>query len=370
MTLLRAGGEAGSAPPRRSKLLRTGLIVLAVTALVGAGIVTDALRAPGDDPAAAKLAEWARDHGLGRLVTQAERWQYAASPPAEGGEPAGGIPQVATGPSTGPRLPALAAGHALPGEGAWQTVSAVAGRPAVEVAYLRPDPKHTSYVVGVLRMDPTFVAGQLRPGTRDPGGHWPEASSLTGTARADVVAAFNGGFRLTDPSHPGYLADGRTVAPLLDGLASLVLYRDGHADVGAWNREVRLTPDVVSVRQNLTPLVDSGAVTPRCATGGHREWGSTVGQAAYVDRSGFGVTADGHEIYVAGPAMSVCTLGAVLADAGVVRGMELDINPAWVSGAYFTSGAVGHRLYPAQKVDPEHYLAASSRDWFAWTRRS
>ena len=85
---------------------------------------------------------------------------------------------------------------------------------------------------------------------------------------------------------------------------------------------------VVSVRQNLQPLVTDGQVNPVCASGGERDWGDTVGQAAFVDRSGFGITADGHEIYVAGPALSVCGLGHVLADAGVVRGMELDINPA------------------------------------------
>ena len=117
-----------------------------------------------------------------------------------------------------------------------------------------------------------------------------------------------------------------------------------------------------------------GTVNPTCASGDKHEWGDTVGQAAYIDRSGFGVTADGHEIYVAGPALSVCGLGQVLADAGVVRGMELDINPSWVDGAYFTPAAagsdpVGHRLYPSEKAAPDHYMSPSSRDWFSWTLR-
>lgn len=58
----------------------------------------------------------------------------------------------------------------------------------------------------------------------------------------------------------------------------------------------------------------------------------------------------------------------------MVRGMELDINPNWVSGTYFPDrrGAPprGFRLFPAEQVAPEHYLAASSRDWFAWYARS
>jgi hypothetical protein len=50
--------------------------------------------------------------------------------------------------------------------------------------------------------------------------------------------------------------------------------------------------------------------------------------------------------------------------------MELDINPTWVSGAYFhdrSSGApTGYKLFPAEQVDASHYLRTSSRDWYAW----
>jgi hypothetical protein len=148
-----------------------------------------------------------------------------------------------------------------------------------------------------------------------------------------VAAVFSAGFRLED-SHGGWYADGREARPLIPGAASLVLRRDGTADVGAWGSEVRMSPEVASVRQNLVPLVDGGRLNPTCATGGTAEWGSTVGQAAYIHRSGFGVTARGAEVYVGGPLLSVCSLGEILRSAGVVRGMELDINPAWVSGAY------------------------------------
>jgi hypothetical protein len=368
------------ARPRRGRRgLQVGLALVAAVVIAIAAVTVDALSAPGSDPAAAKLAEWARDHGLGVVVTTAERWRYSAAPPTVGGEPVGGIPVAdATAPeptdTTTPALPALAGGPALPHEGVWQTVSAVGDQPAVEVAYLRPDDKHTAYVVAVLRINPAVVEGRMHPGTRDPGGRWTESTSLTGWTRQHVVAAFNGGFRLTDPSNPGYFSEGRTVAPLRNGQASLVLYDDGHADVGAWNKTVHMTNDVAGVRQNLQPLVADGQVNPSCSSGGQHEWGDTVGQAAYMDRSGFGVTADGHEIYVAGPALSVCGLGQVLADAGVVRGMELDINPTWVDGVYFTpdpagGDPIGHKLYPSQRASADHYMRPSSRDWFSWSLR-
>jgi hypothetical protein len=365
----------------RRRWPRVVLAVVVVAALAVGGCVVDALRAPGADSVAAKLAEWGRGHGFNDEVTWLEGELYLRNQPAIGGQPPGGIPMAAgTVPHVAAStalpavpLPPLGGKEPLPGEGSWQTVVTVGGRPAVQVASLRPDGQHTSFVVGVLRMDPTLVRGELRPGTTDPGGTWRASSALTSHEVHNVAVAFNGGFRLTDPSHPGYFSQGRTVSRLVDGEASLVLHTNGTADVGTWNREVRMGPDVASVRQNLVPLVDDGALNPTCASGGPEEWGTTIGQAAFIHRSGFGVTASGVEVYVAGPALSVCTLGNILLDAGVVRGMELDINPDWVSGAYFhpqPSGAPeSFKLFPAEKVSPQHYLKPSSRDWFAWFTR-
>ena len=53
--------------------------------------------------------------------------------------------------------------------------------------------------------------------------------------------------------------------------------------------------------------------------------------------------------------------------------MELDINPTWVSPAYFHPGSngkpKGFKLFPDQRVGPRHYFSPSSRDWYAWYLR-
>lgn len=368
-------------------LVRGGLFSVLAFLLALGWSVGGALTTPGTDSTSARLAEWGRDHGLGAVVTWLERQQYQHNPPKIGGTPDGGIP-VAAGAVPTPDKPrgpvvrdlpapspisAFASGPPLPGEGEWRTVVTVHGRPAVRVTSLRPDAQHTSYVASAMWLDPTLVRGQLHPGTHDPGGSWHAPSSLTPALRRTVVAAFNSGFRLNGDSHGGYYSEGRTVSPLVGNAASLVLHTDGVATVGTWGHEVRMTPDVTSVRQNLVLLVDNGTVNPTCQTGGPSEWGNTIGQAAYIDRSGFGVTASGAEVYVGGPALSVCTLGRILRAAGVVRGMELDINPTWVTGVYFHSshsGAPqGFRLFPAEHADPRHYLSPSSRDWYGWYAR-
>jgi hypothetical protein len=368
------------------RVIRLLLVAVLAFVIAVAWSIGSTLAATGSDSVPARLAEWGRDHGLGGVVTWLEQQQYEHNQPKVGGSPPGGIPTAggalapqATRKIVQPGLPApppitpVAGGAALPGEGNWQTVVTVRGQPAVRVAALRPDAQHTSYVAGAMWIDPTFVRGQLQPGYHDPGGSWHAPTSLTPAVRPAVVAAFNSGFRMNGASHGGYYSEGRTVVPLVNGAASLVLRTNGTAVVGTWNHEVGMTADVASVRQNLVMLVDHGVVNPTCQSGGQVEWGDTIGQAAYIDRSGFGVTADGAEVYVGGPALSVCTLGEILRAAGVRYGMELDINPTWVTGVYFhhtgTDALQGFRLYPTEHAPPTHYLLPSSRDWYGWYAR-
>jgi hypothetical protein len=390
-----AGGDLASAAhtylgrlrptSRRARLLAALIGVPVLVLLIVTGwSVAGALVAPGTDSTAARLAEWARDHGFDGLVTWLEKQQY--QPPPVGGRPRGGVApprgEVTVRPPTpgtrAPGLPApatmapLAGGPALPGEGVWHTVAAVHEHPAVRVAQLRPDPQHTSFLAGLMWLDPTYVRGQLQPGFTDPGGTWQAQDQITPSLAGRVVAAFNAGFRLR-ASRGGYYSEGRTVTPLRDGAASLVLNKDGTARVGAWNTDIRMGPQVASVRQNLVLLVNHGVVNPTCSSGGTAEWGSTIGQAAFIHRSAFGVTANGAEVYVGGPALSVCSLGDLLKAAGVVNGMELDINPAWVSGAYFHRNShgspTGFQLFRGEQVSPDHYFSPSSRDWYGWYAR-
>src|SRR5438270_1401976 len=211
--------------PRRRRwrwLLVVGLVAVMLFGSVVGISVAGALRAPGTASVAARLAEWGRDHGFDGLITWLEKQQYDHNPPRTGGAPLGGIPRVAVMPATpsdplgSPGLPPPPALHPpmgmppLPGEGEWNTVAAVHGRPAVRVAHLRPDREHTSFLVGVIWIDPTLVRGQLHPGFQDPGGASLAETSLSAAEQHTVLAVFNGGFRLNGASHGGYFSQGRT----------------------------------------------------------------------------------------------------------------------------------------------------------------
>ena len=113
-------------------------------------------------------------------------------------------------------------------------------------------------------------------------------------------------------------------------------------------------PNVASVRQNLSMLVDGAQNLAAGDPNDTHRWGATLGGRVYVWRSGVGVDARGNLIYVGGPALNIGTLADVLIRAGAVRAMELDINTAWVSYFTYTGGG-------ACRPDPGN--AAARRTW-------
>ena len=49
----------------------------------------------------------------------------------------------------------------------------------------------------------------------------------------------------------GYYTQGRAIDPLRAGAASLVIYADGSVDIGAWDRDVRMTANLPSGTRQL-----------------------------------------------------------------------------------------------------------------------
>jgi hypothetical protein len=380
------GGPARSARGRRGwrhqlatrwrgKWFRTLLAALLAFAVWLAWSVGSALTAPGNDPTAARLAEWARDHGLAVVVLALEKLQYDVHQPKVGGTPPAGLLRPADSP---PRArPAVALPSrlrpivtpALPGEGTWRTLVQVHGQPAVRAAYVRPDRQHTSYLTGVAWLSRRLLRFQLHPGWDQPGGTWPEPDWIAPGKRRGLAATWNGGFKLAD-AHGGFFLDGRTAGVLRHGAASEVFYRNGTMTVGSWGREVRMTPSVVGVRQNLGMLIDHGRIARNANSNVEFNWGLTLGGAYYVFRSGVGITRQGDIVYASGDALSVYTLARVLRRAGCVRAMELDINPAWVSFMSYHAGSHPARptprlLLPDYQRPANRYYTHTSRDFVA-----
>jgi hypothetical protein len=241
------------------------------------------------------------------------------------------------------------------------------------VAQFRADTVYTGQITTAVWIDPTRLRVNLIPGAQEPGGTWPQLPDIAGPALPTAVAAFNGGFRMQD-AHGGFYLDGRQAVALQPGAASVVIYTDGHINIGTWGSEVTVTPQVRAVLQNLVPIVDHGQTAPNATYNDTHIWGATLGANTVVARSGIGVTANGALIYVAGPALTARSLAESLLRAGAVRAMALDINPEWVTFNFYShpsardpSMVVPAKLYPQMQRPADRYLGPTreSRDFFA-----
>jgi hypothetical protein len=214
----------------------------------------------------------------------------------------------------------------------------------------------------------------LMPGTREPvvGMASSHGYSVPNSDRAGLVATFNAGFKMND-SHGGWWTTESPAVPLVDGRASVVILRDGSARIGTWNQTVRMTKDVVAVRQNLDQVIVDGKIVDGLTANANGRWGTVRSQFQYTWRSALGTDAHGNLIYVAGDKLTLATLADAMHQVGIVQGMELDIHAAMVSFDIEQPGpnglVSGKRLLDSMNSPSNRYLVDDQRDFFYVTTR-
>lgn len=322
--------------------------------------------------------EWLRQHGGNSLVSEIENEYYTLTAPSKGGAPLRSLPQVGVAAAGGDRQSEIEAGYrppnvvalihpALPGEGVWKKAAARAGpRPPVLLTSFRSDPEYPQFVAGVAWIDSSRTELTYVPGLAEP----PPPLAHRGPAevppsmRKRVVATFNGGFPL-ETSGAGLIYRGRVVEAMVNGIATVVEYRDGRVDVVKWENGAGAPADVWFAKQNLPPIIDEGKLNPNLGDG--PEWGETVNNAVRVWRSGIGIDRHGNLLYAAADYQTVESLAKVLQRAGAVRALELDINEDWTSFISYRhpGGLKPGNLLPEMLRPPQRYLTPDERDFFA-----
>ena len=355
---------------RRIVLLATA-ICLAPAAISYIGDVTE----PHSVRFGVASVEWMRAHGGNGIVSQIEDWYYTLTAPSKGGPPLKSLPRNGVVASAHPppesqpyRPPRIKPPihPTLPGEGVWRPAAAHAGaRPPVLVTTFRSDPEYPQFVAGVAWVDSKRTQLAYVPGLAEP----PEIAhrgpaEIPAARRRDLVATFNGGFPL-ETSNAGLVMRGETIAPMVNGIATLVEYRDGRIDIVRWEHGAKPSPHVWFAKQNLPPIVYEGRLNPNLSDG--PEWGATVNNAVRVWRSGIGVDRRGNLIYAVANYQTVGSLAEILKRAGAVRALELDINEDWVSFiGYRRPGArEPAQLLPDIYRPADRYLTPDERDFFA-----
>ena len=345
---------------------------MAVLVLVGTNLVsyTSAMLAPSNVGFGVRSIEWLRDRGAAWLVSDIERIYYSINAPQKGGPPLKSLPEV--GLQNGseslyappPITPII--NPPLPGEGKWRrTGPLVNGAPPVLLTTFRSDPNYPQMVAGVAWLDRSRTSLQLYPGRYEPPAGSPRGpTKVPPQSRGQLLATFNSGFKLED-SGGGFAALGQVYAPMRDGLATLVGFRDGSVDVRAWTEGPQPGPAVLFARQNLPLILENGQLNPNISEGS--QWGATLGNAIRVWRSALGVDARGDLLYAAADNQTAESLALILQRAGAVRAMELDINSEWVTFNFY--GAPGasdpSKLLPGMSREATRYLEPDDRDFLA-----
>ena len=327
--------------------------------------------APSNVGFGVRSIEWLRDNGGAWLVNDIERVYYSVNAPAKGGPALKALPKV--GLQSGgaeslyappPITPVIS--PPLPGEGEWRrTGPLVDGAPPVLITTFRPDPSYPQMVAGVAWLDRTRTSLQLYPGRYEPPtGSYRGPMEIPPQSRAQLLATFNSGFKLEDDGG-GFAALGRVYAPLHDGQATLIGFRDGSVNVREWTGGPDPGPSVLFARQNLPLILENGQLNPSIGEGS--QWGATLGNAVRVWRSGIGVDARGDLLYAAADDQTAESLALILQRAGAVRAMELDINSEWVTFNFYGGAGASDpsKLLPEMTREATRYLEPDDRDFFA-----
>jgi hypothetical protein len=257
----------------------------------------------------------------------------------------------------------------------WAPAVLVRGQTAVWISRVKAFGE-AGFTITLLRFDQRLVTLALHAGGAEPGGSgWRYGDAIGRAERRIVVAGFNSAFRESYGAG-GFEQNGRLGWRLRAGAASVVIYRDGTADIGVWREGIPASGRAVAaVRQNLKLLIAQGRVASTVDKCIKVCWGDPLHEQPIVARSGLGITADGELVWAAGHDLSVRALAEALAAKGVVRAMELDINPHWVAAylyAHHQHGAAPAPipLMPGQTLIPGEFLQPYFRDFFTVIART
>lgn len=251
------------------------------------------------------------------------------------------------------------------------------GVPLMARTLLLVDPQRSYAGVALVRIDLSRLQLHMVPGTLEPAHPSGIAESIPYLGmvpppnQGGLVAAFNGGFKAIH-GHYGMMVNGITLLSPIDGMATVAVYKDGSVQMGAWNQDLSLSPDMAAFRQNCPPLIDQGQLNPTLSTDAVRAWGFTH-NTDVTWRTGLGLSQDRRFlIYAVGNGTDARFLAQALQQAGAYWAMQLDINQYYARFVSYaqTGGAPAGRMLLDQMTDnPRLYVTPSIRDFFYLTLR-
>ena len=287
------------------------------------------------------------------------------------------LPDPETGWPPAPMEPMIA--PALPGEGKWRPLDKdpfIATNPDTPSpfvqSFIRTDQKRAYNQTWVLIWDPRQIALHTMSGTLEPKSATGETGPGLVPRKPEVmrrlVGGFNGGFQATHGEF-GMMADGVVYLPPKPYSATVAELSDGSTGFGTWPNDEKVPENILSFRQNMTPLVMDGVVNPY-----KRNWWGGVPPGwtdeSRTTRSAVCQTKEGFVAYLYGASIDADHLAFAMQRARCDYGIHLDMNPGH-SGFEFYRAAPAAEL-PAldRKLDSQWEAEGAVSGMEGWKFRS
>jgi hypothetical protein len=253
----------------------------------------------------------------------------------------------------------------LQNEGVWQAkvddpfIHSLPGLPPTFVTtYIRSDRMRRTSVVYIAMWDPRLVQLHTMAGVAEP----KSATGATGPGTIPrepgtlrrVAAAMNAGFQALHGEF-GMMSDGVVYLPPKPYAATVAQLEDGSTGFGTWPEDPSIPTDMLSYRQNMTPMVIDGKFNPYKRTW----WGGTPADwedKTHTVRTGMCQTKENFVAYFYGADLSPEALAQAMILTRCHYGLALDMN-------------AGHSGLEFYKVGTEKDIGSLGRPLsFDWER--
>lgn len=253
----------------------------------------------------------------------------------------------------------------LQNEGVWQAkvddpfIHSLPGHPPTFVTtYIRSDRMRRTSVVFIAMWDPRVVELHTMAGVAEPksatGATGPGTIPREPTTLRRVAAAMNAGFQALHGEF-GMMSDGVVYLPPKPYGATVAVLEDGSTGFGTWPEQLAVPTEILSYRQNMTPMVVDGKFNPYK----RNWWGGTPSDwedKTHTVRTGMCQTKENFVAYFYGADLSPEALAQSMILASCQYGVALDMN-------------AGHSGLEFYKVGSESDIGTLGRPLnFEWER--
>ena len=269
----------------------------------------------------------------------------------------------------------------LKGEGQWVSlendpfVPKNVGAPSPFVfSFIRSDRNRIYSQVYVTLWDPRQVELDMMSGTVEPksatGETGPGVVPRTPRVLSRFVGAFNGGFQAVHGEF-GMMSNRIVYLPPKSYGATVAKLDDGSTAFGTWPENAPIPNNLVSLRQNMTPLVAGDAINPY-----KRHWWGGVPpgwtEESRTVRSAVCGTREGFVGYFYGASVDPDVLALAMQRARCRYGVHLDMNPGHTGFEFYRlakSGGLPKLKRPLEEVWQARGTVPDAPGWEFMSRR-